>query len=72
VWILAIPCARLLDPQTGDGPADHELLDLFGALEDVVGPAEGSTGCLSVRPSAVFSTFPSIRERSVTSGTTGF
>ena len=27
----------LLDPQAGDGPADHELLDLFGAFEDVVG-----------------------------------
>ncbi|MFT7650482.1 MAG: hypothetical protein ACI8Y4_005254 [Candidatus Poriferisodalaceae bacterium] len=35
--------SRLLDTQTRDGPADHELLDLLGAFEDVVGPAEGST-----------------------------
>src|SRR4051794_31304751 len=25
----------LLDPQAGDGPGDHQLLDLLGALEDV-------------------------------------
>jgi hypothetical protein len=28
----------LLDPQSQDRPGDHELLDLLGALEDVVGP----------------------------------
>ena len=27
---------RLLDRHPGDGPADHELLDLLGAFEDVV------------------------------------
>jgi hypothetical protein len=27
----------LLDPQSQDRPGDHELLDLLGALEDVVG-----------------------------------
>jgi hypothetical protein len=27
----------LLDPQAADRPGDHELLDLLGALEDVVG-----------------------------------
>ena len=26
---------ELLDPQAGDGPGDHELLDLLGALEDI-------------------------------------
>src|SRR5690606_19925797 len=31
----AEPGWRLLDAQAGDGPADHELLDLLGALEDV-------------------------------------
>jgi len=25
------------NPQARDGPADHQLLDLFGAFEDVVG-----------------------------------
>jgi hypothetical protein len=30
----------LLDAQTRDGPADHELLDLLGAFEDVVGLSE--------------------------------
>ncbi len=30
------PLVCLLDPQARDGPADHELLDLFGAFEDVV------------------------------------
>ena len=30
----------LLDPQTRDGSADHELLDLLGAFEDVVGLSE--------------------------------
>jgi hypothetical protein len=28
---------RLLDPQAADRPGDDQLLDLFGALEDVVG-----------------------------------
>ena len=32
--------SRLLDAQAGDGPADHELLDLLGALEDVEGVLE--------------------------------
>jgi hypothetical protein len=27
----------LLDAQAGDGPGDHQLLDLLGALEDVEG-----------------------------------
>lgn len=29
---------ELLDPQARDGPGDDELLDLFGALEDVEDP----------------------------------
>ena len=33
----------LLDPQVRDGPADHKLLDLLGAFDDVVGPAWVST-----------------------------
>src|SRR5690606_5770633 len=28
--------AELLDPQTRDGSADHQLLDLLGAFEDVI------------------------------------
>ena len=28
---------QLLDAQAADRPGDHELLDLLGALEDVVG-----------------------------------
>jgi len=31
------PQVKLLDSHAADGPADHELLDLFGAFEDVVG-----------------------------------
>jgi hypothetical protein len=31
------PSLCLLDPQTRDRSGDHELLDLLGALEDVVG-----------------------------------
>ena len=30
------PRVCLLDTQARDGPTDHELLDLFGAFEDVV------------------------------------
>ena len=33
---------RLLDSQTADRPRDHELLDLLGALEDVVDLPEWS------------------------------
>jgi len=62
----------LLDPHTRDGPGDHQLLDLFGAFEDVVGPAERSTGCWRVGLSVVFSAFPSIRERPVMSCASGF
>jgi len=29
--------SELLDAQARNGPADHELLDLLGAFEDVVG-----------------------------------
>ena len=36
------PLWRLLDAQAGDGPGDHELLDLLGALEDVEGLASAS------------------------------
>ena len=67
-----IPFVSLLDPHARDGPADDQLLDLLGAFEDVVGPAEGSTWCCWVVLSVVFSTFPSIRERSVTARATGF
>ena len=31
------PFVCLLDPHTRDRPTDHELLDLFGAFEYVVG-----------------------------------
>ena len=31
------PVLGLLDPQTRDRPTDHQLLDLLGAFEDVVG-----------------------------------
>ena len=31
---------RSLDAHAGEGPADHELLDLFGAFEDVVDLSE--------------------------------
>jgi len=62
----------LLDAHPGDSPGDHQLLDLFGAFEDVVGPAEGSTPCRRVGWSVVFSASPSIRERLVSSRMTGF
>jgi hypothetical protein len=33
---------ELLDAHPRDRPGDHELLDLLGALEDVVGLTSGS------------------------------
>ncbi len=34
---------QLLHPHPGDRSADHELLDLLSAFEDVVGPQVAST-----------------------------
>jgi hypothetical protein len=34
---------RLLDAHAGDGTGDNQLLDLFGAFEDVVDPLRLST-----------------------------
>ncbi len=58
---------KLLDTHPRDGPGDHQLLDLFGAFEDVVGPTEESSGCRWVRLSVVFPAFRSSRERPVLS-----
>jgi hypothetical protein len=35
--------ADLLNPNTGDRPADHELLDLLGDFEDVEDPLDESS-----------------------------
>ncbi|MGZ4785866.1 MAG: hypothetical protein ACXV5S_09345 [Acidimicrobiales bacterium] len=45
----------LLDSQAGDGPGDHELLDLLGALEDVEGLLEQSAECQIVSLTCGFS-----------------
>jgi hypothetical protein len=34
----AKPLVRSLDAEARDGPGDHQLLDLLGALEDSRGP----------------------------------
>ena len=63
---LAVPISEGSGPQVahgtnntipahaGDSPADHQLLDLFGAFEDVVGPSELSVRCRRVARSLVW------------------
>jgi hypothetical protein len=60
LWLVSnhnCPEKRLLDAQSADRPGDHELLDLLGALEDVVGllvafgnSASPARRCVLVRP----------------------
>jgi len=46
---------ELLDPQPGDGPGDHELLDLLGALENVEGLPDVFGVCQIVALTCCFS-----------------
>ncbi len=49
------PSSALLDPHPRDRPGNHELLDLFGALEYVVGHFVVSMAWRAVPLSWVFS-----------------
>ena len=46
---------ELLDAEAGDGPGDHELLDLLGAFEDVEGLPDQSAECRIVPLTCGFS-----------------
>jgi hypothetical protein len=50
---------KSLDPQAGNRPADHELLDLLGAFEDVVDHCGPSGWCFAVSRNPVTRYFAS-------------